>query len=92
MRRFVENRIKPYYLHHTDRANGTAHFRTGLQQGRALVGDLRGRTSGLCQPTYVLDIPGGYGKSPIGQDYVRDDGDGRMRIQDYKGYWHDYEP
>jgi lysine 2,3-aminomutase len=92
MRRFVENRIKPYYLHQADRANGTGHFRTSVEKGRAMVGELRGRLSGICQPTYVLDIPGGYGKSPIGPDYVRRGRDGRMQVLDYQGCWHDYEP
>ncbi|MGH6681626.1 MAG: lysine-2,3-aminomutase-like protein, partial [Bradyrhizobium sp.] len=58
MRAFVECRIKPYYLHHADLAPGTAHLRTTLAEGQALVRSLRGRLSGLCQPDYVLDIPG----------------------------------
>ncbi|PWG68013.1 lysine 2,3-aminomutase, partial [Enterococcus hirae] len=57
------------------------HFRTGVQRGRALVKALLGRLSGLCQPTYVVDIPGGHGKSPIGPDYMDTDG----RISDYRG-------
>jgi L-lysine 2,3-aminomutase len=57
MRAFVENRIRPYYLHHPDLAPGTGHFRLGLAEGKALVAQLRGRISGLCQPTYILDIP-----------------------------------
>src|SRR4051812_46277337 len=65
-RRLVAMRVKPYYLHHADLARGTAHFRTGIAAGQRLVGSLRGRVSGLCQPTYVIDIPGGYGKVPIG--------------------------
>ena len=79
MRAFVESRIKPYYLHHGDLAPGTAHFRTGIAEGQALMRALRGRVSGLCQPTYVLDIPGGHGKSPIGPNYLEreDGGDGR---------------
>ncbi len=92
MRRFVENRIKPYYLHHADRANGTAHFRTDIDIGRELTAGLRGRVSGICQPTYVLDIPGGFGKSPVGTDYVRRDSDGHTEIRDYEGHWHQYEP
>jgi lysine 2,3-aminomutase len=65
-RRLVALRVKPYYLHHADLARGTAHFRTGIAAGQRLTRSLRGRVSGLCQPTYVLDIPGGYGKVPIG--------------------------
>ncbi|HSE76649.1 MAG TPA: lysine-2,3-aminomutase-like protein [Alphaproteobacteria bacterium] len=74
MRVFVANRIKPYYLHHADLAPGTGHFRTTIGEGQALMRDLRGRASGLCQPTYVLDIPGGHGKVPIGPAYLRPDG------------------
>jgi lysine 2,3-aminomutase len=64
-RALVAMRVKPYYLHHADLARGTSHFRTGIAAGQRLVRALRGRVSGLCQPTYVMDIPGGYGKVPI---------------------------
>ncbi|HEX7791681.1 MAG TPA: lysine-2,3-aminomutase-like protein, partial [Afipia sp.] len=64
MRGFVECRIKPYYLHHGDLAPGTAHLRTTLEDGQRLMRQIRGRVSGLCQPDYVLDIPGGHGKAP----------------------------
>src|SRR5947209_919751 len=70
MRAFVECRIKPYYLHHGDLAPGTAHLRTTLAEGQELMRRLRGRVSGLCQPDYVLDIPGGHGKAPIGPNYL----------------------
>ena len=90
LRRLVENRIKPYYLHHADRANGTARFRTSLAAGRELTADLRGRVSGICQPAYVLDIPGGHGKSPVGPDYVRERADG-VDVRDVNGGWHVYE-
>jgi lysine 2,3-aminomutase len=70
MRAFVENRIKPYYLHHPDLAPGTAHFRLTLAEGQALVKSLRGNLSGLCQPTYILDIPGGAGKVPVGPAFL----------------------
>jgi lysine 2,3-aminomutase len=70
MRVFVECRIKPYYLHHGDLAPGTAHLRTTLEQGQALMRALRGSVSGLCQPDYVLDIPGGFGKAPVGPAYL----------------------
>lgn len=85
MRAMVENRIKPYYLHHGDLAPGTAHFRTSLDEGQALTRSLRGHYSGLCQPTYVLDIPGGHGKSPVGPSYV---GDGA--VEDWQGGSHAY--
>jgi lysine 2,3-aminomutase len=68
-RALVKNRIKPYYLHHGDLAPGTAHFRTTLDEGRTLMRVLRGRLSGLAQPTYVLDIPGGAGKIPVQPDW-----------------------
>ena len=70
MRALVECRIKPYYLHHGDLAPGTSHLRTSIEHGQDLMRALRGRLSGLCQPTYVLDIPGGHGKSPIGPNYL----------------------
>ena len=89
MRALVECRIKPYYLHHADMAPGTAHFRTNIAQGQALMRALHGRTSGLCQPTYVLDIPGGYGKSPIGPSYLTGDG---SAIEDFNGRIHPYPP
>jgi len=72
MRAFVETRIKPYYLHHGDLAPGTAHLRTDLATGQELMRALRGRFSGLCQPTYVVDIPGGAGKVPVGPTYLAD--------------------
>ena len=70
MRAFVECRIKPYYLHHGDLAPGTAHLRTTLARGQELMMALRGKVSGLCQPEFVLDIPGGHGKAPAGPNYL----------------------
>lgn len=90
MRAFVENRIKPYYLHHPDLAPGTAHLRVGLERGRELVAALRGRVSGLCQPEYVLDIPGGYGKVPAGASYVEAREEGGWRVTDPNGGRHAY--
>ncbi len=66
MRGFVENRIKPYYLHHPDLAPGTGHMRLGIAEGQALMRSLQRDASGLCRPVYVLDVPGGSGKVPIG--------------------------
>jgi lysine 2,3-aminomutase len=92
MRAFVENRVKPYYLHHGDLAPGTAHFRTTVAEGRALARALRGNVSGLCQPTYVLDIPGGHGKVPLGPDQVRAAGVETFAVEDIRGEVHPYPP
>jgi lysine 2,3-aminomutase len=89
MRALVECRVKPYYLHHADLAPGTAHFRTGIAEGQDLMRALHGRYSGLCQPSYVLDIPGGFGKSPIGPHYANADG---SVIADFNGRQHHYPP
>ncbi len=91
MRCFVENRVKPYYLHHGDLAPGTSHFRTTLDEGRLLVRDLQGRVSGLCQPTYVLDIPGGHGKAPVGPSYLAEV-EGGHAVEDWRGRHHAYPP
>jgi lysine 2,3-aminomutase len=102
MRAFVECRIKPYYLHHGDLAPGTSHLRTTLAQGQELMRALRGRVSGLCQPDYVLDIPGGHGKAPAGPNYLSPANsfsqqreqveETRYRVVDYCGEVHLYPP
>src|SRR5262249_15218483 len=92
MRTLVECRIKPYYLHHGDLAPGTAHLRTSIERGQELMRQLRGRWSGLCQPSYVLDIPGGHGKSPVGPSYLTTDEAGRTSIEDFNGAQHCYPP
>jgi lysine 2,3-aminomutase len=81
----VSHRIKPYYLHHMDRAPGTSHFRTTIAEGQALMQALRGRLSGIALPTYILDIPGGVAKVPIGPTYI----DGAT-VVDPDGRAHDY--
>ena len=90
MRAFVEARVKPYYLHHGDLAPGTAHFRTSLAHGQALMRELRGRLSGLAMPTYVLDIPGAHGKVPAMSASVTADGTGYI-VTDSSGAQHRYD-
>ena len=90
-RALVAMRVKPYYLHHPDLARGTAHFRGDIADGQRLMRALRGRVSGLCQPTYVLDIPGGYGKVPIGPCWLHRDEDGWV-VEDVAGQAHRYPP
>ena len=76
-RAMLRARVKPYYLHQLDPAPGTARFHVPVEEGRRLLAELRGRVTGLAWPTYVLDIPGGYGKVPLGPDYL--DAEGGVR-------------
>jgi lysine 2,3-aminomutase len=93
LRGLVAMRVKPYYLHHPDLAPGTAHFRLPIEEGRSLVAGLRGRVSGLCQPTYVLDIPGGYGKVPLAASAATPgDAPDRWVVEDSAGRRHHYPP
>jgi len=95
MRALVECRIKPYYLHHGDLAPGTVHLRSDIATGQTLMRALRGRYSGLCQPAYMLDIPGGHGKSPIGPSYLEragSNGGEDFVVEDYQGDRHRYPP
>ena len=91
MRTFVANRIKPYYLHHLDRAPGTAHFRVPIAEGQQLARDIQGNLSGLCQPTYVLDLPDGHGKVPIGPVYAQTAEAGEWWLTDYTGCRRGYQ-
>ncbi len=90
MRSFVENRVKPYYLHHLDKAPGTSHFRVPLRKGRELVRALRGRVSGLCQPSYVVDIPGGHGKTPADSEWI-ESSDAGYSATDFRGATHRFD-
>ncbi len=87
MRAFVDNRVMPYRLNHPDLAPGTSHFRMSIAEGQAIVAALRGRLSGLCQPEYVLDIPGGHGKAPISRGYLSD-GQDTATVEDFRGRRH----
>ena len=90
MRALIEARVKPYYLHHGDLAPGTAHFRTTIAEGQALMAELRRRLSGLALPGYVLDIPGAFGKMPLNSDTISQHGSG-YHIRDASGQVHAYE-
>lgn len=89
-RSLIAHRVKPYYLHHPDKAPGTSHFRVSIAQGQALMKALRGRLSGIALPTYVLDIPGGFGKMPLGPAYAQEL-DTHYLIEDYQGRLHHYD-
>jgi lysine 2,3-aminomutase len=92
MRGFVEMRVQPYYLHHPDLAPGTGHFRMRIAEGQAIVAALRSKVSGLCQPRYMLDIPGGFGKVEISAAMLETDDRGQVRVADPQGRVHLYPP
>ena len=92
-RSLVAMGVKPYYLHHGDLAEGTSHFRTSIQTGQELMRRLRGRVSGLCQPTYMLDIPNAHGKVPIERSYATPTpGAETWEVEDIHGNVHSYPP
>lgn len=88
MRDLLALNVKPYYLHHPDLAPGTGHFRVRLEEGRRIYAELLRRLTGIGTPNYVLDIPGGYGKTPVSR--AEPDGAGGWRIADRAGRSHVY--
>ena len=90
MRALVETQVKPYYLHHGDLAPGTAHFRTTIAEGQALMRQLRQRVSGLAQPAYVLDIPGAHGKAIVAAASIQTTGASTYEVTDVSGATHSY--
>lgn len=90
MQAFLEAGVKPYYLHHGDLASGTSHWRVPIEEGLHLVNALRGRLSGLAQPHYIIDIPGGFGKVPVHSAEIQPDG--RYVLTDRHGRRHIYPP
>jgi len=85
-RAMLRARVKPYYLHQLDPAPGTARFAVPVTEGQNILRALRGRLTGLAWPTYVLDIPGGHGKVPIGPNYL-EDGAVRDPEGERHGFW-----
>ncbi|MFC1592262.1 KamA family radical SAM protein [Thermodesulfobacteriota bacterium] len=85
MQRLLAIRVRPYYLHHMDCTLGTRHFRTGIQAGLDIVRALRGHTSGMCVPHYVIDLPGGGGKVPLTPEYVVGVEQQDLLLKNYQG-------
>jgi len=71
MLKLLKLRIRPYYIHHADIVKGTAHFRTSIQTGLEIMNRLQTDISGLCDPAYMIDLPGGYGKIPLQAEYLK---------------------
>ncbi|MBS3918966.1 MAG: KamA family radical SAM protein [Deltaproteobacteria bacterium] len=74
MQKLLTIRVRPYYIHQMDLVKGTGHFRTSVQKGLDIVEQLRGHTSGMATPSYVIDLPGGKGKVAVLPDDVRRQG------------------
>lgn len=89
-RALLRLKVKPYYLHHCDLVQGAEHFRTSIAQGQAIMAALRQRLTGIGLPAYVLDLPGGHGKVPIGPGHLEAAGPGQWRLRDRAGHWHEY--
>ena len=90
MTQLLENRIKPYYLHHPDPVAGTAHFRPDISVGLEIMKHMRGRLSGMCIPQYMIDLPGGGGKLPLIPDYVKSRSPKTIQAENYLGKICDY--
>lgn len=82
----VRNRVRPYYIYQCDLSEGIAHFRTPVSKGIEIIESLRGHTSGLCIPTFVVDAPGGGGKIPVMPNYLISQMPGRIILRNYEGF------
>ncbi|MFQ5559492.1 MAG: lysine 2,3-aminomutase [Nitrospinota bacterium] len=81
----LKNRVRPYYLYQCDLSKGISHFRTSLGRGVQIMEALRGHTSGLAVPTFVVDLPGGGGKVPVMPNYIFARSDDRAVLRNYEG-------
>jgi lysine 2,3-aminomutase len=81
----VRMRVRPYYVYQCDLSWGLEHFRTPVAKGIEIIEALRGHTSGLAVPTYVVDAPGGGGKIPVGPQYLISQGEGAVVLRNYEG-------
>ena len=78
-------RVRPYYIYQCDMTRGISHFRTAIAKGMEIMENLRGHTSGLAVPTFVVDAPGGAGKIPVGPKYILSQSDKRVILRNYEG-------
>lgn len=85
MQQLLKIRVRPYYLYQCDMSQGIEHFRTSISAGIQAIEYLRGHTSGLAVPTFVVDAPGGGGKIPVMPQYLISQGPGRAIFRNYEG-------
>jgi lysine 2,3-aminomutase len=84
MQGLVAMRVKPYYIYQADPVKGTNHFRTKVETGLEIIKNLRGFTSGLCVPHFVIDAPGGGGKIPVSPEYVLSIDKDKVELMNYE--------
>jgi lysine 2,3-aminomutase len=77
--------IKPYYLHQCDEVRGVSHFRANIETGLQILRDLQGRNPGIAIPRYVIDLPGGGGKVPLENQYLRRRTDDGLEFENWSG-------
>jgi lysine 2,3-aminomutase len=89
MKRLVQNlvkiRVRPYYIYICDLSMGLEHFRTPVSKGIEIIESLRGHTSGYAVPTFVVDAPGGGGKTPVMPNYIISQAPGRVVLRNFEG-------
>ncbi len=90
MQKLLAIRVKPYYIYQADLVQGTDHFRTSVEEGIEIIRALRGHTSGMGVPAYVIDAPGGGGKIPLLPDYLQSIGD-EVVLKNYRGETYRYD-
>ena len=78
-------RVRPYYIFQCDPVTGAAHFRSSVRKGLEIIKRMRGYTSGMCIPTFVVDGIGGKGKVPLFPDYLVSSVEGGVILKNYKG-------
>ena len=85
LQKLLVARVKPYYIYQTDYVSGTDHLRTTVEKGLEVMDALRGWTSGMAVPYYVIDAPGGGGKVPVLPKYVQSIGEDQVVMRNYAG-------
>lgn len=90
MWKLLENRVRPYYIFQCDLIYGTEHFRTPLAQGVKIMESLRGWCSGMANPHFVIDLPGGGGKVPVTPEYLLDRTGDCLTYRNYCGETYHY--
>lgn len=83
--KLVKMRVRPYYLYQCDVSKGIGHFRTNVKQGIDIMKQIRGTISGFAVPEYVIDAPGGGGKTPVNPEYITHIDDAGVTLRNFEG-------